>query len=491
MHLSRVASHALYWSGASTTAVAVLQIIQLAALARLLSPTDFGLAAMMAVVIGLAGVYGDLGLSNAVLTHSPLSKRVLSSLYWVGLIAGLLLTALVVLIAPLAAHLFAEPKLTELVRLAALGFLLVPLGVQFQLLLQRNLEFRPIVLVEVPSTALGVAVAVACAWRGLGVFSFVIGSLVGTGAKALAYLAIGVRRWPLSMECSLSEVRQMLGFGVYQLGERTVFYLSQNLDKAVIGSLLGPVALGYYSTAFQLTQKPLQLLQPMATRVTTPLYVHIRDDKSRLASAYVLVVELSAAVLFPVFSLLIVLAEPIVILFLGERWQGITPVLRWLSLLGCFLAVGFPIGSLLIARKRADWSFWFNIWRLLPFTVAILVGSNFGLTGVAISLVIAQAVGAFPAGFVLPARLIGMPASRFLLALVGPAALALVAAATVYAWLATVSSGHLSRIVWGAGLFAAIYGGGFFVFRRSFLLRIGQHLGVIRPGGGNPGDKFE
>ena len=481
MHLSRLASRALYWGAGSAASVAILQLVQLAVLARVLSPMDFGLAAMMGVALGLASAYGDLGLSNAVLTHSPLSRRMLSSLYWIGLLAGVLLAAIVVLAAPVAAHFFSEPRLTSLLRWSALIFVINPLGLQFQLLFQKNLEFRPLASVEIPASALGVLATVLSAMRGFGVMSFVIGAVVGAAAKAIGYFALGFRRWPLSLQCAPGEVRGLLGFGAFQAGERTVNFCARNLDKAVIGWLLGATALGFYNTAYQLMQKPLQLVQPLAIRIATPLFVHVRTERERLINAYLLIVELAATALFPVFALLIVLAGPVVAVFLGPKWHAVAQLLPWLSILGCFYAVGFPVGSLLIACKRADLSFWLNVWSLVPFLTAILVGSRFGLTGIAIALVIAQAVGMFTVGFWLRSRLISLSARRYLQALAGPVAITTVAAsAAALLVAATPGFGHKSHLLSATLLFSAIYVGCLLAFRMAFVRRVAEHFGLSR-----------
>lgn len=479
MNLSRLAARALYWAGASTACVALMQFVQLVALARLLTPADFGLAAMMSVVLGLAGAYGDMGLSNAVLTHHPLSRRMLSSLYWLGLLVGVLLATLVAVAAPLAAYAFGEPRLVSLIRWAALAFLIDPLGLQYQLLFQRNMDFRPLAMVEIPATIVGSLVAVLAAWRGEGVLSFVFGTLATSLTKALGYVLLGYRRWPLTFECAPREARELIGFGAFQVGERTVNFCARNLDKAVIGSLLGAPALGFYNTAYQLMQKPLQLVQPLVLRIATPLLVHVRDDQRRLENAYLLIVELSATLLFPILTLLIVLARPVVTIFLGPQWHAVPPLLQWLSLLGCFYAIGFPLGSLLIACKRADLSFYFNVWGLVPFLTAILIGSRFGLLGIAVALVIAQTLGMFTVGFWLRSRLVGMTVRRYFHALAGPALITLGAASVSALWVATTTTlGSWPHLISGTIAFLAVYIGGFIVFRMTFVRRVAVHFGM-------------
>lgn len=463
---------------------ASLQLIQLSILARVLSPADFGLAAMMAVALGLANAYGDMGLSNAILTHSPITRRELSSLYWIGIAFGAMLCAIVVLCAPLASNFFGQPELTALIRWGSLGFLINPIGLQFQLLFQKELEFRPIAIVDSAANIVGTTSAVLCALHGIGVLSIVIGALASSGIRAFVFIAIGAKRWPLSLQCSPSEVKGLLGFGAFQVGERTVNFCARNLDKAFIGWLLGATALGFYNTAYQLMQKPLQLVQPLATRIATPLLVHVRDDGDRIVNAYLLIINLAATCLLPAFALMLILASPLVRLVLGEQWQPVAPVLQWLACLGCFYAIGFPIGSLLIACKRADLSFWLNVWGLIPFTAAILIGSRFGLNGIAIALVLAQAFGLFTVGFWLRRKLVGMSPSRFLRTLAAPVLATMLPSAVVAIWLHTLGPvGTLQQILTGSILFALLYLAWTLAFRRNFLVKMREHfrMGIHAP----------
>jgi O-antigen/teichoic acid export membrane protein len=477
MHLSRLASNALFWAGLSALGSVLLQAIQLSFLAHSLTPADFGLAAMMSVVMGLATTYGDAGLSNAILTHQSLSRRTLSSLYWIGLGVGLMLCISVALIAPLVATFFSEPRLVPLIRWAGLGLAIAPLGLQFQLLFQKELEFRALVTIELSSAVLGVAVAIGWALQGGGVFSIVLGGLVTTTIKAVGLLTIGLPRWPLNGELSLREARPLLGFGAYQLGERTLAFLARNLDKTLIGWLLGAYPLGLYNTAYQLMQKPLQVIQPLSDRIATPLLSRISGEPQRLVAAYLLIVELSATLLFPAMALLVILAEPIVELLLGAHWHGIEPTLRWLALLGCFYAAGFPIGILLLASRRADISFWLNVWRLLPVSLAIAIGSRWGASGIAFALVVAQGAGMFTVGFVLRSRVFAITAKQYLTALAAPTLLS-VASATVAALSLPIFHGALQHLVAGIALFSCLYVTSYIALRRNFIARISDHLGL-------------
>lgn len=382
----------IYWGTLSSIGATVIQLVQLTILGRLLGADDFGLMAMAVVVLGIANAYADMGMSNAILTHQGITPQQLSSLYWLNWGVSIISALFVCLAAPLAALGFGESRLAPLVVWLALTLLIAPLGLQFQLLLQKELNLKPIALIEVVAGLLGLAVSVVSALNGQGAYALVYGSLTAAAAKATALYLVGFRRWPVTRHFALADVRPYIGFAAYQVGERTLNFAAWNLDKMMIGGLLGAQALGIYNLAYQLMQKPLQFVIPIVNRVVLPLFSSRADDLVRLRSSYLLVVEGVGLLLFPVFALMIVLSEPIILLLVGPNWMDAVPVFRWLALLGCLYAIGFPIGSLLLARHRADIAFWLNVFVIAVYALAVFVGSTFGIEGVAKALLCGQLV---------------------------------------------------------------------------------------------------
>jgi len=409
---SRVFS-GICWSTLSSISNVVVGILQLAVLGRLLGAEDFGLVAMAAVVLGIANIYADVGMSNAILTHHQITTQQLSSLYWLNWGASILAALVIWLSAPLAAFLFDESRLEPLIAWLAGTLLIAPLGLQYRLLLQKELYFKPISLIEVCSGFLGLAVSIVLAVNGQEAYSLVFGNLANTTFKAIALFFVGFKRWPITFYFAWADVKPYLGFGAYQLGERTLNFVAWNLDKLMIGGLLGSQALGVYNVAYQLMQKPLQFVTPIVSGIALPLFSSISDELAKLRSSYLLVIQGLGLLLFPVFISMFVLAEPIILFIVGPNWLDVVPVLRWLALLGNLYAIGFPVGSLLLARQRADIAFWLNIWALSLYGLAVFVGSSFGIVGVAIALFVVQIIGLFTAGFWVRWKVVNMLPMEF------------------------------------------------------------------------------
>lgn len=408
----------LIWSTFSAIGGTSIQLVQLVVLGRLLTAQDFGLVAMAMVVQGFANVYADVGLSNAILTHQALTVRQLSSMYWLNWAASITFALVMMLSAPLAAQGFGVTQLEPLIVWSAFSLLVAPLGLQFQLLLQKELRIKHIALIELLSGSAGLAIAVFSAFKGHGAYSIVFGNLAMASIKSVSFFFIGIKKWPLSLRFSSTDIKPFFSFGAFQVGERTMNFAAWNMDKMLIGGLLGAHSLGLYNVAYQLMQKPIQFMQPILSRVMTPLFSTMSQDSARLRRSYLLVVQGMAMLLFPVLFAMVIFAEPVITCLVGPNWHAAAPVLRWLSVLGCFYAIGVPIGSLLLAKMRVDIAFWLNVWALFLYANAVILGSRFGIEGVAVTLLIVQFTGMFSIGFWIRWKLIGMRPIEYLSAFI-------------------------------------------------------------------------
>lgn len=404
------------WTGGATLFTVALQFLQIAVLARLLVPEDFGLMALTAVAIGFAQIYADAGLSSAIVQRQDATREQLSSLFWLNVAVGLLVFGVLLLVAPLVARLYGEPRLTGLLAWAGLAFLIAPAGQQFGMLLQKGLRFQALAAVDVLSSVVGVATAILLAWWGHGVYSLVWGQLANAAVRTLALLNLGMREWRPQLRFHLTDLAGYLRFGAFQMGERTINYLGSNLDKLLIGFLIGSHGLGLYSMAYQLAMKPMQVFNPIITRVSFPLFAKVQTDDARLRAGYLDAIRVIALILFPVYVGMIVVAEPLILALLGESWASLVPTFRLLGVLGMFYCLGNPIGTLLLAKGRVEIGFYLNLWLVVLYAAAIWVGGRWGIEGIAAGLLTVFFVGLFPVGFWIRWLLVRMRPMEYLAA---------------------------------------------------------------------------
>ena len=142
MSLKNQTINGLKWTTVSTIIVSGLQLAQIAVLTQFLNAKDFGLMALVMLVIGFSNAFLDMGISNAIIHKQEITKKQLSSLYWVNVLAGISLFLLACSVAPILAGFYKEPKLTELIILVSITLLIQSFGQQFMVLWQKKMEFN-------------------------------------------------------------------------------------------------------------------------------------------------------------------------------------------------------------------------------------------------------------------------------------------------------------------------------------------------------------
>lgn len=383
MSLKRKAASGAKWTTASKGVSTGLQLIQLGVLARLLDQEDFGLMAMVMVVIGFAEAYIDMGIGKAIIHRQDTTSEQLSSLYWLNLGAGAIVFGLVILAIPLIVDFYNEPRLTDLLFWASLMFLITPFGQQFHILMQKELKFKLLAIITIASALAGVTVAIVTALQGQGVYSLIWGQLTNAATRTVAFVAIGYREWPPGFHFRWDDLRGYLGFGAYQMGEKTLNYFAKNIDYLLIGRYLGSEILGAYTIAFQLVIVPIQKINPILTKVAFPIFSKRQHQHTTLSTGYL---EMSKVLAMTVYPLLIGLAAtaPVAIpVFLGEGWELSIILTQILVLVGLARTLGNPSGTLYLAKGRADIGFKFNLVTAVINAVVFWICVQYGVLVIA------------------------------------------------------------------------------------------------------------
>lgn len=432
MGLKSHAAVGVRWTTLSSVFTTASEVLRTIVLARFLSPVDFGLMAMVTVVTGFAQMYTDLGISAAIIHRQDATKDHLSSLYWLNIFTGLAVFGVVWVCAPCIPLFFREPRLLPLLKVVAIVFLITPLGSQFELLLQKELSFRVLAKQEIVASLGSTILACVCAVAGLGVWALVYSFLGGIILKTALLVRIGFARFQPSLHFRRSDLKGYIGFGLYQIGERSINYLSQRLDQIVIGPLLGAQALGFYSFAFNLSCKPIWRINPILTRVAFPLFSKVQDDRERLRRGYVKLLSFLSIVNAPLLIGLAAVAPWAVPTIFGAKWAKSIVLIQILSLVSLLRSLGNPIGSLQLAKGRADLGFKWTLFCLVVSVPAIFGGGHLGgATGIAVALLLLQIFLQVPAYLYLVRSLIGECAREYSSAILKPFVTASAMALTV------------------------------------------------------------
>ncbi|MFT7298484.1 MAG: O-antigen/teichoic acid export membrane protein, partial [Sphingobacteriales bacterium] len=370
MKVSKQVASGVKWTTLGTGVLAGTNLIKYAVLARLLEKTDFGLMALVTLVMGFMELFNDMGLTSAILHKQDISKNEYSSLYWLNVLVSLGLYLLLILISPFITGFYNEPQLAVLIPIIGINLLISAMGRMFKTIEQKQLLFKSITIIDIISALISLIVAVSLAFLNYGVYSLVYSLLVQFIISNILYLILGLRKYGLSMHFNLSDTKPFLSIGMYQVGGQTLNYFNRDFDILIIGKFFPPEILGGYSLAKQLVMRPIQILNPILSKVGAPALAKFQGDINRLKENYLKLVNVVSSVNIIIYSIVIVFAPLIIRMFYGPGFQEIEILVRILSLYMILRSIGSPVGSLVIATGKTHLDL---VWNSITFLVMPVV----------------------------------------------------------------------------------------------------------------------
>lgn len=377
----------LKWSYLAVIVQALLSLLILAILSRLLSPVDFGRIGITLIFVALAETISRLCIGPALVQRFDLTSRHIEAAFALSMMLGAGMTAVIWLTAPFVGSLFDDPVVPQILRTICMVFVVIGLGNVSEYMLRRQLEFRNLALADILSYFAGNGLAtIVMAFLDFGVWSLVWGMIV----RHAMYTLIVVRYSPPPFRIRLTtpEAVDLLNYGAGFSLISIFNFVAQQSGPIVIGRWLGVVSLGYYTRAYSLITPALNFSFTLIN-VLFPAMSERQQQRERLRIIYFHGVEMLALVAFPVGVLVYASAPEIVVVVLGGQWDAVVPVLRILALAMPFIMCGAMDPPLV----RGLGAVYREMKRQVVFAVLIFIGawfgSNWGLTGVAMAIVVA------------------------------------------------------------------------------------------------------
>ncbi|MDU5500994.1 MAG: MOP flippase family protein [Enterobacter sp.] len=409
------------WSAMATIVIIGLGLVQMTVLARIIDNHQFGLLTVSLVIIALADTLSDFGIANSIIQRKEISHLELTTLYWLNVGLGIFVFVLVFLLSDTIASVLHNPDLAPLMRTLSFAFVVIPHGQQFRALMQKELEFNKIGMIETSAVLAGFTFTVVSAHFWPLAMTAILGYLVNSAVRTLLFGYFGRKIYRPGLHFSLASVSSNLRFGAW----------------------LGASVAGGYNLAYNVAVVPPMKLNPIITRVLFPAFAKIQDDTEKLRINFYKLLSVVGIINFPVLLGLMVVSSNFVPLVFGEKWNGIIPILQLLCVVGLLRSVGNPIGSLLMAKARVDISFKFNVFKTFLFIPAIIVGGHMaGAIGVTLGFLLVQIVNTVLSYFIMIKPVLGSSYRQYILSLWLPFYLSLPTLAVSYG-LGIILSGHL------------------------------------------------
>jgi Membrane protein involved in the export of O-antigen and teichoic acid len=405
MNLREKAISSVLWSATQTWGVRVISFLVMIALARLVVPEAFGLVAYATVFIAFAQIFVNQGFSDAIVQFSQLSREHLDTAFWASLLTGSILSLIGFFSAGVVADLFREPQLIPILRWLSPIFFLSALSSVQQAILRRELAFKSLTIRSLAANLFSSPVAVIMALKGYGVWSLVAKLLLA--AMVNVVMLWRVSNWRPGFRLSIERFRELFVFGIHIVGGDFVDFLSVHSDDFLIGYFLGPVALGYYTLAYNLLIVTTDLLISVPNAVAFPMLSSLQADTASLKRAFRQVILLQSIVAFPIFLGIAALSSELIIQLYGTPWIASIPVLQLLMLIGIVRSATYIYSSVFRAAGKPSWRFWIYLLTAAMNVVSFAFVVRLGIVAVAASYVIVSYV-LMPLYFLMIRNLIGV-----------------------------------------------------------------------------------
>lgn len=384
----------LLWMIYGKGAYGVLQIVVLAILARLVSPTDFGILSAALIVIGLSAIVSQLGLGPALVQRSELEQRHIDTAFMTSVLIGVALGATIWLTAPFIAQFFRAAGVEPVLRALAWVFPLQGISTTAESLMRREMRFRWLANLDVISYGIGYgAVGITTALLGWGVWALVAGQIAQNVVKTGLLVSVQPPRLRSLPERRAFEDLMYFGGG-FTLG-KIANQLAQQGDYLMVGRFLGPTALGYYGRAYNLMSAPSAGFATILDYVLFPAMALVQEQTDRLAAAYRRGAALIALVVVPASTALILLAPEVIHVVLGPKWTNVIAPFQILAA-GMLFRTSSKLSDTL---TRATGAVFRRAWRQVVYAAMVLggawVGQQWGIIGVSWGVLLALTVNFF------------------------------------------------------------------------------------------------
>lgn len=388
--LSERSLAAIAWAVLDKLGSSVVSFVVTILLARLLSPEDFGLVAMVMIFFEFSAVFVESGFSTALIREKTISEADKSTTFIFNLVASVVLYGVLFVSAPYIAAFFNQPLLTLIVRIMGLSLIVNAFSIVQHSVLIQQIDFKTQTIVRSVAVVVSGGAAVLLAFNGWGVWSLVVRFALLDLATTILFWVLG--GWRPTMQFSRESFRKLFGFGSRILAAAVLDKFFFHIYKLIIGKFFAAATLGFYTQAGNFTNMVINTLFRTVQSVTYPVLAKLQDDREKLKAGYRKMLQLSSFIIIPAMTVLGVLAEPILRTLVGEKWLPSVPMLQLFCLSGLTYHFSTVNLNMLLVLGRSDLSLKLEVIKKINIAIAIVIGLQFGIYGLIVGEVIASYV---------------------------------------------------------------------------------------------------
>jgi len=388
--LGQVAGRGVVLLGMSQAAQVACTMLSTIIVARLLSPSDYGVIAMTAPIAGFILIFQNLGLNQAVVQSKTITAEQTNALFWYNMAASAAIGAVFIALSPLVGWFYDDNRPTGVMAAYAVSVLISGSMLQHTALMNREMRYGALSLVSITNAVSTTIFTVALAFLWKSYWALFVGSLCGVTVSCAA--AWYMNPWRPTLTINTRNTRGLLSVGMNVSAFNLLNFLSRNADNVMIAKFWGAQQLGLYDRSYKLMMLPLQNINSPLSRVMLPSLSRVSDDPARYRRVYTSAIRALSLFSIPGVIVGAICSYEVVTLLLGNSWAGAADIFFWLSLAAIAQPIGNATGWLFISSGRSSSMMKWGLVAAPMTLISFAAGLPWGATGVAAAYFISQGV---------------------------------------------------------------------------------------------------
>lgn len=333
----------LFWGGFSNGIQQLLNLVFGIFIARLLTPSDYGMVGMLAIFSLIAGSIQESGFTAALVNKKEVTHKDYNAVFWFNIITSLCLYLVLFLCAPLIAYFYKVPELTPLARYSFTGFFIASLGISHSAYLKRNLMVKQQAMSSVIGLTVSGIAGVTLAYLGFSYWGYATQSIVYVAVNTACYWHF--TRWRPTLQFSLAPIKEMFGFSGKLLITNIFNHINNNLFSVILGKYYSKIEVGYYNQSNKWCGMGQQFILGMINGVAQPVLAKISEDTDRQQRVFRKMLRFTAFISFPAMLGLGIIAEELIVISITDKWYSSVSIM--LLLTGVLLVHSYGIYAML------------------------------------------------------------------------------------------------------------------------------------------------
>lgn len=336
-------------SGATYTAIAkysglFVQLLITAVLARLITPSEFGIVAIATVFIAFFNILSDIGIGPAIIQKKDLENDDINNIFSLTLFLGIILSVIFYACSWPLSWFYSCEKLKSVCQLLAIPIFFYSLNIVPNGLLLRDKKFKYIAIRTLLAQVVSGGLAVICAFAGWGVYALIVNPIL----SSIIIFVLSFKANPLkfSIKIRRDSIKKIFTYSLFQFLFNIVNYFSRNTDKLLIGKFIGMIPLGYYDKSYRLMMLPLQNINFVINPVLQPVFSEYQNDMEKLRGYYIKILKMLMWIAFPLTVVVFMISKELILVFFGSQWENAIPVFRIISVTICLQVLISTTGAI-------------------------------------------------------------------------------------------------------------------------------------------------